>query len=531
MRVIEGLARNDGISREIPGIRNAQRQVEDIFKEDIAIIAGNEHLRNVIYSIINSRDKANEIFIKIFKIIHGVQNQRPEEEQQSQEDWLACNVMAEYVCMTTNDNGELFTYDEKTGIYLRNQEWRIRALCRSIAPDVKTHTIDEVINRVKDWTYVDRSKFDSDNNIINVKNGLLNIQTLEFTRHSPDFLSTVQLPIRYDPKAKCPKVLKFLTEVLKSEDIRVILQLIGYCLCRNNKYERVFIFFGQGSNGKSTLIHLIEHFLGFTNLHRNVSHVSLHDLAKSRFKPAELYGKLANLFADLGNKKISSEHWGIIKMLISGDSMSVERKGRDPFEFTPSAKLIFSCNEIPELPDNTYATWRRLILIEFENVFEENRDTNLINKLITEEEMSGLLNLALQNLRQLIRDNEFDYTKDIETVRKMYAENSNTMVQFVQNRLEITGKYEDYEICRDVYGAYLKCCGGKRAKTIEQLGTYLTMALAGRWGGRHKKRIKGEQEHVYYGIRLKEQEPQFNPNSESDSRADNDKTSLNWGFS
>ena len=195
--------------------------------------------------------------------------------------------------------------------------------------------------------------------------------------------------------------------------------------------------------------------------------------------------------------------------------MSVERKGRDPFEFTPFAKLIFSCNEIPELPDNTFATWRRLILLEFENIFEENRDVNLIDKLTTDEEISGLLNLALQNLRQLIRDNEFDYTKDIETVRKMYEENSNTMTQFKQERIEALGSdSREYVICRDVYGAYLDLCGtlGRKCKTIEQLGTYLTMTLAGKWGGRHRKRINGIEEYVYYGIKLKDKSNKSNTN-------------------
>jgi hypothetical protein len=95
-----------------------------VFNEDIAIIAGNEHLKHVIYPIIGSRDKANEIFIEIFKIIHKIYNEKPKEQQESQENWLAANVMAEYVCQTANDNGELFIYDEKKGVYLRNQEWR-----------------------------------------------------------------------------------------------------------------------------------------------------------------------------------------------------------------------------------------------------------------------------------------------------------------------------------------------------------------------------------------------------------------------
>jgi P4 family phage/plasmid primase-like protien len=545
--IVEKLARNDGISDE-SDIRRAISVVEDVFKEDITIIAGNEHLKHVIYSIIGSRDKANEIFIEIFKIIHDVQDRRPTDEQQSPEDWLACNVMAEYVCMTTTDNRELFIYDERKGVYLRNQEWRIRQLCRSIDHDVKTYTIDEVINRVKDRTYVDRSKFDSNNDIINVKNGLLNIHTLELTKHSPTHLSTIQLPVRYDRKATCPKILKFFSEVLKSEDIRVILQLIGYCLYKTNRYERAFIFFGQGSNGKSTLIHLIEYFLGFTSLYRNVSHVSLHDLAQHKFKQAELYGKLANVFADLGNKKISSDHWGTIKMLISGDSMTVERKNRDPFEFTTHAKLIFSCNEIPELPDNTYATWRRLIL-EFENVFEENKDTNLIDKLISEQEMSGLLNMALIALKRLIKNNTFDYTKDIEAVRKAYDLNSNTMAKFKQERLVVVKHELDqnrplpdpsdkyFEICRDVYGDYIDFCNpeGRKPKTDRELGIYLKMTLAGDWGGRRRKRIDHEEEYIYDGIRLKpkpkrgDSEPSDSKlNSEnSSSQGDNDKRSLN----
>jgi putative DNA primase/helicase len=501
--VVENLAKNDGISQEAD-IRKAISVVEDAFKDDITIIAGTEYLKQVFNSITDSHAEGNKIFIEIFKIIHKVQEKRPEEEKQSIEDWLTCNVLAEYVCITAYDNRELFIYDEKRGLYLRNQEWRIRQLCRTLNHDIKKSVVDEVIDRVKDWNYIDRLRFDSDDNWMNVKNGLLNIHTLELKEHSPNNLSTIQLPLKYNPKARCPKILKFLSEILNPEDIRVILQLIGYCLYKTNRYEKAFILFGTGSNGKSTLINLIEYFLGFKNPYKNVSHVSLHDLAQHKFKQAELDGKLANVFADLGNKKISPDHWGTVKALISRDSMTVERKNRDPFDMRPYAKLVFSCNEIPELPDNTYATWRRLILLEFENVFTENRDTNLIDKLTTESELSGLLNMALYNLKDLIRNNEFSYTKDIETVRKMYKLNSDTLEKFEHEWIEVLGaESREYVICRDVYGKYLETCG-RKAKTDAQLGTYLKMALAGRWGGKHTKKINLVQENVYYGIRLKE---------------------------
>ena len=413
--------------------------------------------------------------------------------------------MTEYKIHTMNDLKELFLYDEERGVYLAKQEWRIEAFCQSIYRDIKTGTISEVINRVKRWSYIDRSKFDSDIYTINLKNGLLNIHTLDFIDRqltdTSNHLSTVQLPIKYNPKARCPKILKFLSEILKPEDIRVVLQLIGYCLYKTNKYEKWFIFFGQGSNGKSTLIHLIEHFLGYED---NISHQTLQKLATNRFSTAELFRKSANICADIGNKKISNEHIGIVKMLASGDRASAERKGKDPFDFTPFAKLIFSANEIPEIEDKTYSTWRRLILLEFENVFEENKNVNLINELTTEEEMSGLLNVALIALKRLIKNNKFDYTKDVETVRKVYELNSNVKAKFAEEKL-VKCDVKDYVPTRDANDAFAEFCKKEKrpCQTDAQLGTYLAMHFAGRWGGKHRKRINGEEVACYFGIRLR----------------------------
>ena len=60
--------------------------------------------------------------------------------------------------------------------------------------------------------------------------GLLNLQTRELEPHRSDYLSLTQLPEEYNPEAKCPNIDKFLTDVLRPEDIKYILQLIGYCL-------------------------------------------------------------------------------------------------------------------------------------------------------------------------------------------------------------------------------------------------------------------------------------------------------------
>ena len=217
---------------------------------------------------------------------------------------------------------------------------------------------------------------------------MLNVHTLEFTEHSPDYLSLVQLPIKYDPNAKCPNVLKFLGQVLKPKDVFTSLQLCDYCLYKSAKYEKAVMCVGKGDNGKSTFLKPIERLLGV----KNVSHVSLQELNGDKFAIANLCGKLANIFADLKSEKLPNT--GVFKMLVSGDVIRAQRKHAQPFDYGNYAKLIYSANQIPEADDISYAYFKRWIILIFDRIFtNDNKDTNLINKLTTDEELSGLLTL------------------------------------------------------------------------------------------------------------------------------------------
>jgi putative DNA primase/helicase len=119
-----------------------------------------------------------------------------------------------------------------------------------------------------------------------LQNGLLNIETGEFIEHFHDYLSLVQLPMSFDPKAKYPNILKFLGQVLHPQDVFTGMQIIGYCLYRNSKYEKAVMLYSPGSNGKGVFIKLIDSFVEL----ENTSHVPLQDVDKDKFAAANLYG-------------------------------------------------------------------------------------------------------------------------------------------------------------------------------------------------------------------------------------------------
>ncbi|NAL78183.1 DNA primase family protein [Nitrososphaera sp. AFS] len=483
MAVIELLAKDNSSS----DVRNARGTVEEVFGKNANIVAGSKYLLNALTASIEDSTTAKEILDKIVRIIGKGDSIQ----------WLTRAIMNEFTVKTMSDNEEIFLYDEEKGVYVEGQEWRIKELCQMMYPKISTRQLYEIINQIKRRTYIDRKSFDSNIDIINVKNGSLNIDTLEFREHSPDELSLVQLPLVYDSNAKCPNILRFLGQVLKPKDVFTALELFGYSLYRTSRYQKALLCVGKGANGKSTFLSLFEHFLG----KNNVAHLSLQDIVTNRFALAGLYGKSANIFADLKNDKLTNT--GPFKMLVAGDPMKAEKKHCQPFDFENYAKLIFSANEIPQSEDKTYAYYRRWIIFFFENVFEaDQNDPNLIDKITTHEEMSGLLNLSLIALKQLRKDNGFIHIADISSIEKDYTLNSNNVERFVRERCEITGDDEDFIICRDLWSAYLRFC--KNNKLHSKDDHVFGMELRAFQVKRERRRIGAEREYCYVGIRLKD---------------------------
>jgi len=214
---------------------------------------------------------------------------------------------------------------------------------------------------------------------------------------------------------------------------------------------------GAAGAGKSVLLRVLnEVLLG----KQNVSNVSWQAL-NERFKPAELFGKLANIFADLPTKNIDDN--GIFKALVGEDYLTVEKKNRNPFSFQSSARLLFSCNSIPRnYGDRSEGFYRRLIIIRFSHtVPPEKRDPGLLNKFRMEAD--GIFLFALEGLRRLMNnDFRFSETQVNRTELQQYREESDSVLSFVKEYCELdpssaTGSTELFR----AYKSYCDECGLK----------------------------------------------------------------------
>jgi P4 family phage/plasmid primase-like protien len=173
-------------------------------------------------------------------------------------------------------------------------------------------------------------------------------------RHTSPFL----------PGAKCELFDRFVREITSSEDEGATLEeLMGFCLWRSYDINAIFIFVGEGANGKTTFVELLNDLIGRSLC----SAEDIFNLTKIRFAAASLVEKNANLCADMPDGTIFNT--AILKKLTGGDVFQAEKKNKDSFPFVNFAKLVFSCNTMPTFVDVSYGFWRRMKIIKFRYEF------------------------------------------------------------------------------------------------------------------------------------------------------------------
>ena len=411
-------------------------------------------------------------------------------------------VMSKYRFLTIEESKDILFYDDEKGVYVYGGEIVIdKELEETFGFKLRTSDITEIKNHVMRQTYTKRESFDSNLDIVNFTNGLYNLRTGKFVSHTPDYYSLNQKPFPYDPKARPKYFIKFLKEVLWTEDITTAIDIIAYTFLRYNPHELYFILIGTGANGKSVFTGLV------TNLHglKNVSNVSLTSLVTNRFALADLENKDVNIDTELSSATIKD--MSILKKLTGKQPIRIERKGKDAYEVILHAKQIFNANQMPNNPDNSDARHRREIPLSFPFQFEGAKDDpNLLNKLSTKEELSGIFNIIAHVLRnRIIKTQRVHINQKTIKERREKAELTYDPIKSFKDKAIATDSVDsDYEIKDELYISYRRFCKFYKLP-VQQKETFGGILKKKPYEWKDGKKMKdGIRKTIWKGVRLKQ---------------------------
>lgn len=357
-------------------------------------------------------------------------------------------------------------YIYKNGVYCKCSKIEFKAIIKGYIP--LGYANDNTLNNVYNLLLCSHRKiFDfedvnTDENIINVKNGLYDIKTGQLKPHTKAFLSTLQLNCQFNKNTICPNWHRYIdalctdkTGSIDNDKAAVLQEWFGLILSNVNvaRVKKCLALYSSlGNTGKSVFLSVLRKLLG----EENTINIPMQVMA-ARFALSDLYGKRADIVGDQSAEDI--EDSSAFKQLTGGDAVKVEFKGKQSFDFIYRGAIVISCNNLPFFKDDKGGhIFERFTIINCENVIPpERRDGTLIDKLI--KEADGIFIWAMDGLKRLV-DNDFKFTKckAVDSIVSEYRGEVDTFFKFISNNYEITFDKKDKVLKTELEGSYTRWC-------------------------------------------------------------------------
>ncbi len=336
------------------------------------------------------------------------------------------------------------------------------------------------------------------NGAANVESAIQRQGELELLELTPHYFSTTKLPFDFNAGAQCPLWLDTLADIFPQSgegDMRipVLQEYFGYSLIRwPFALHKALILVGGGSNGKSTVLEILEAMIGKLN----VSYVGL-DRFGNRFDIATMHHKLLNVMRDMPRMSKAAED--VLKLLISNEPVQAEEKFLSPFEFRYGGKLVFATNHLPRFSDPTDGFWRRWLIMPFLVSFQGRaEDKNRVRRLM--EELPGISNWALTGARRLYQQQEFSACSICQNALDSHRQDQDVVAQFVAQCCVLAPEHEI--LCTTLYERYRDWSwrNGRQPYASTGFGAHILDIT-----GVTKKRpgTAGERPRYYAGIDLR----------------------------
>jgi putative DNA primase/helicase len=337
--------------------------------------------------------------------------------------------------------------------------------------------ITAMVSLAKGAVFARLNCFDQHSNLFNVANGTLDLNTQTLRPHDPQDLLTVVSPVEFVPEATCPTWDKFLKRIFRSHpEIPAYLQaVIGYSLTASTKEQMIVFLYGLGANGKTTFIETVLALFGISEYGYKVSAETFLSSGRANAGPqpeiAALKGKRVVVATESEAGRFLNETF--IKESTGGDTMTARNLYHDPFSFRPEFQAFLATNNRPVIREQTKGLWRRIRLVPFiETITDEERIADLGEYLRTEE-MSGVLNWALEGYRMYCEDGLITPQAVIDET-EAYQSDEDPLGDFLAATCVLDAETTiPLSALNHVYKGWCET-NGQRAKDVRWLGRMLT---------------------------------------------------------
>lgn len=379
-----------------------------------------------------------------------------------------------------------------------------KAATLAMGDEVSTQRMSNTLEVMKNLLFRAEEDWpEQDINLLNCRNGMLDLRTYELRPHHPDYGYRTQIAAEFDIDAEANNFYRVLEEIFPGDEsvvngkrfqgkIRMIQEMFGYALWPTCRLEAAFFLYGSGANGKGTVCDALAAVLGDDN----ISSLSLEDLG-AQFRVQMLQNRLVNYSGENPDRKALATD--VLKRAVSGEMITVEQKYGVPFQFKPYCTFIFSMNMTPTITDKSYGFARRIVLIKFNQSFKgAHKDPSIKEKI--GEEASGILNFALAGLEDVRRRQGF-YTTDLaEKEKAEFMGRLNPVLQFANECLNFIDSEDAYEFTEDVFQAYRDWC--RQANHQPQSRTKFNEQLEQNFYVKKRKKTKSRR-FAWIGVSLK----------------------------
>lgn len=266
--------------------------------------------------------------------------------------------------------------------------------------------------------------------MLNCKNGMLDLKTLVLHPHDPKYLSARQIPVDWNPDATSPAYEDWLADRVGPFQVELVEEVISQFLDPSLTPARALFLFGPSRSGKSTILRLSEKLAGGEQY---VSGLTLQQLSDNQFAAAELYGRAINVCPDLPKDHVND--LSVFKRVTGDDKITANRKYGKLFHFRANSLFLFSANTIPTISvAEGDAYFARTVPAAFPKSYKKREDPSIEKRLLTE--LPGIL-VRWAKARQRHIASGYQWQAAHPAVKAHFESSSDRVAQFVAQCCEV----------------------------------------------------------------------------------------------